>query len=206
MEPEPVPVTEATILERILEAEEIPPTPEAARYLLSLDFPPTDRQRMQELSIKAGEGALAADEKNELERYSHVTRLLERMRSKARQVLAAHDLSAEAAPAPIRERASDPSLEIPHGIRRSQVVFWSELPQLLRMPGNYDKWVCYHSDECIGIARTKTELVRECLRRGLQDDTYYITIIRPHEAPPWEPEEVEPIHPHHFEDDFPSEP
>ena len=53
----------------------------------------------------------------------------------------------------------------------------------------YDRWwAAYHGDERIGIARTKTKLIQECLRRGLKPDQYYVGIIREHDPAP---EEIE---------------
>ena len=46
-----------------------PISPEAARYLLSIDFSEADRSRMQELMDKSNEGALTPDEDAELEGY-----------------------------------------------------------------------------------------------------------------------------------------
>jgi hypothetical protein len=81
---------------------------------------------------------------------------------------------------------------IPPGIRRSQEAFWRDLPNLLHNPPNLGKWVCYHGDERIGIARTEVELIRECLRRGLKDDEYDLNVIESLTLPPWQFEEVEP--------------
>ena len=62
-------------------------TPEAARYVLGLDFQEHDRERMELLSGKANEGALTAAEQIELGSYCHVGDLLALIRSKARLVL-----------------------------------------------------------------------------------------------------------------------
>jgi hypothetical protein len=77
---------------------------------------------------------------------------------------------------------------IPPGIRRSKDAFLRELPALLANPKLDRWWVAYHGDERLGIARNKMDLVRECLRRGLKLEEYYIGIITPHES---EPEEIE---------------
>ena len=89
--------------------------------------------------------------------------------------------------------------EVAPGILRSQQAFWRDLPELLKTKKNRDKWVCYHGDERIGIANDDVPLIRECLRRGLTDDVYDLFIIQPLDIPPWEPEEVEPLGPWHFE-------
>lgn len=90
--------------------------------------------------------------------------------------------------------------QIPAGILRSQRTFWRCLPHLLETKKNHGQWVCFNGDECIGIARTKAELIRTICERGLALDDYYAGIIRPHDLPPWEPIEMEPIHPHHYFD------
>src|SRR4051812_42817418 len=81
------PNTEATILARLVQAEDQELTPEAARYWLSLKLPASDEERVNELSAKARAGSLTADEKQELESYLHVGMLLGVMQSKARQLL-----------------------------------------------------------------------------------------------------------------------
>jgi len=81
---------------------------------------------------------------------------------------------------------------VPPGILRSQQAFWRDLPELLENKKIRGKWVAYHGNERIGIARTEVELIRECLRRGLRDDEYDLDVIEPHARPPWEPEEIEP--------------
>jgi hypothetical protein len=91
--------------------------------------------------------------------------------------------------------APEPVPEVPPGIRRSQEAFLRDLPVLMANPKNRGRWVAYHGDERIGIARDPDVLIREILRRGIPDDAYDLAVIRPHEP---EPEEVEPIHPHHF--------
>ncbi len=93
---------------------------------------------------------------------------------------------------------------IPAGILRSQQAFWRDLPHLLSQRKLRGRWVCYHGDERIGIG-TYEELIRQCLGRGIPDDAFYLGRIRPQELPPWEPEDVEPLGPHHLEDD-PTEP
>jgi hypothetical protein len=91
-------------------------------------------------------------------------------------------------------------LDVPEGIRKSQEAFWRSLPQLLSHRRLREQWVCYHGDEQVGIG-TYEALIRECCRRGIADDAYYLGQIYPRELPPWEPEEVEPLGLHHLEDD-----
>ncbi len=89
--------------------------------------------------------------------------------------------------------------EIPAGILHSQQAFWRELPEMLKNKKNHGKWVCYHDEERVGISADDLPLIRECLRRGLSDDAYYVTMIRPRESASWEPEEIVPIKPIHCE-------
>ncbi len=91
---------------------------------------------------------------------------------------------------------------IPPGILRSQEAFWRDLPHLLSQRKLLGRWVCYHGNERIGIG-THEELIRECRRREILDEAY-LGRIRHRELPPWEPEEVEPLGPHHR--DGPTEP
>ena len=86
------PNTEAAILARIIASDQSQITPEIARYLLSIQFPSADRDRVNELSARARAGMLAENEMNELDSYLHVGSLLAVMKSKARQLLRAADL------------------------------------------------------------------------------------------------------------------
>jgi hypothetical protein len=87
---------------------------------------------------------------------------------------------------------------IPPDILRSQQAFWRDLPELLSQSTLRGRWVCYQEGERIGIG-TYDELIRECGRCGIPDDGFYLGRIRPRELPPWEPEDVEPLGPHHRE-------
>lgn len=79
--------TEAAILARALESDAVALTPEAARYLLSVRLPLSDRERVDQLSAKARTGTLTERESQELDSYLHVGCLLAVMQSKARRVL-----------------------------------------------------------------------------------------------------------------------
>jgi hypothetical protein len=83
---------------------------------------------------------------------------------------------------------SDVDLNVPDGIRKSQEAFFRDLPVLLKDPRLRGKYVAYHGNERIGIARDDETLIRECLNRGLTRDEYDILIIEP-QLP--EPEEVD---------------
>jgi hypothetical protein len=89
-------------------------------------------------------------------------------------------------------------LEIPPGILRSQEAFWRDLPELLSQKKLRDQWVCYHGNERIGIAKDDIPLIRECIRRKLPEDSYYLGIICHHDLAPWETEEIEAMKPIHF--------
>ncbi len=64
--------------------------------------------------------------------------------------------------------------EVPPGIRRSQEALRRDLPSLLNNKRTYHQWAAYHGDERIGIASTAAALERECRRRGLRDDEFYV--------------------------------
>ncbi|HLI83708.1 MAG TPA: hypothetical protein VKV17_07295 [Bryobacteraceae bacterium] len=76
--------TETAILSRLIDPERSGLAPEAARYILTLEFKDSDQHRMNELAEKAQEGALSPGEERELENYRHVGHLLALLRSKAR--------------------------------------------------------------------------------------------------------------------------
>jgi len=86
---------------------------------------------------------------------------------------------------------SEATMAAAPGNLRSQQAFWRDLPELLRDKKNRGQWVCYHGDERIGIG-TYEDLIGACLRRGLRDDEYDLTVIEPRTLPPWEAEEIDP--------------
>lgn len=66
------------------------------------------------------------------------------------------------------------------GIVRSRDAFLRDLPALLANP-KYDRWcAAYCDDERIGIAESHLDLIRECKKRGLRRDQYFIGCIFPH--------------------------
>lgn len=79
-------------------------------------------------------------------------------------------------------------VSIPEGIRRSQAAFFRDLPALLADRKLRGRYVAYHGDERVGIAKDDEPLIRECLRRGLERDEYDILVIEP-QSP--EPEEID---------------
>jgi hypothetical protein len=86
------------------------------------------------------------------------------------------------------EPRSGKQFHVPEGIRRSQVAFFRDLPELLRDPRLRGQSVAYRGSERVKVASTETEVLRECLRRGLSDDEYDVFVIAP-QSP--EPEEVD---------------
>jgi len=62
-------------------------TPQAARALMELDFPPEDQERMRELSARMAEGKLSPQERAEMQSYNRVTQILALLQAKARQAL-----------------------------------------------------------------------------------------------------------------------
>jgi hypothetical protein len=78
---------EVAILSRVLEPDEVPLSPEAARSILALKFRPRDRARMRELSAKAREGTLTPDEKTEIDSYEKVGHLLSLLKARAKVAL-----------------------------------------------------------------------------------------------------------------------
>jgi hypothetical protein len=54
-----------------------------------------------------------------------------------------------------------------------------DLPELLKDRGMRGKYTAYHGHERVKVGRSQTEVVRECLERGLADDEYDVFIIEP---------------------------
>jgi uncharacterized protein YnzC (UPF0291/DUF896 family) len=78
---------EAALWGRLLDPIGPEASPEAARYILSLRFPPPDIERMHELAEKARAGTLTVEEHVEMDNYERVGHLLSLMKSKARKKL-----------------------------------------------------------------------------------------------------------------------
>jgi hypothetical protein len=79
--------SDAAILSRLIEPEIENLPPEVARYLLSLDFCRSDRNRMNKLAAKARQGTLTPAERHEAESYERIGHLVALWRSKARKSL-----------------------------------------------------------------------------------------------------------------------
>jgi len=62
-------------------------SPEAAEFLLAVDFEESDRERMLQLAESSEAGTLTAEEQTEFDGYLHVGNLLAVMRSRARLAL-----------------------------------------------------------------------------------------------------------------------
>ena len=80
--------TGGDILHRLLEPDSGNLAPEAARYLLSIDFPAADHERMEALAEKSQAGELLSDEREELEEYVRIGHFLALIQSTARKSLA----------------------------------------------------------------------------------------------------------------------
>jgi hypothetical protein len=78
---------EPVIWARLIQAPKTPISPEAADYLLFIDFSVSDDVRMQELMDRSNQGALTSDEKAELDGYVNIANVLSVMHSQARVAL-----------------------------------------------------------------------------------------------------------------------
>jgi hypothetical protein len=79
--------TASAIWGRVVNPEQADLSPEAARAILELDFDADDHQRMGELSAKARQGDLTAEEREEMDEYLRVGSELAVLQSKARMSL-----------------------------------------------------------------------------------------------------------------------
>ena len=78
---------DAAILSRIIQPDRGDLTLAAARALLKLSFTAEDRERMHELVVKNQDGTLTKGEKNDLDSFVRVGRLLDLLAAKARLTL-----------------------------------------------------------------------------------------------------------------------
>lgn len=79
--------SETSILARVFEPVPGAMTPDAARYFLSVKFPPVDVAQMNWLAEKSRQGDLSEAERRDLENYCHVGDLLGILQSKARTII-----------------------------------------------------------------------------------------------------------------------
>jgi hypothetical protein len=79
--------SDTEILRRVIEPDRANLSPEAARFMLGLDFPEADHERMALLSDKANAGTLSEQERDELEGYIRVSDFLSLVQAKARMAL-----------------------------------------------------------------------------------------------------------------------
>jgi hypothetical protein len=79
--------SEAALWGRLLDPVGADLSPEAARYILGLQFPQSDIDRMQELAERARAGVLTLEEHIEMDNYERVGHVLSLMKSKARKAL-----------------------------------------------------------------------------------------------------------------------
>jgi hypothetical protein len=77
---------EAAIWQRVIRFEK-ELSPNAARALLKVTFPPSDQKRMAELAAIARAGALTPDEERETDAYERLGCLLDILHSQARRAL-----------------------------------------------------------------------------------------------------------------------
>ncbi len=82
------------MLERIIEPQRGDFSPEHARYVLSLDFSPSEHARYNELAAKAQDGNLTDTERAELDEFLNVNAFLMILQSKARVSLKKHNSAA----------------------------------------------------------------------------------------------------------------
>jgi hypothetical protein len=79
--------SEVGILNRLIQPRRADLPAAAARALLKIDFGPSDRDRMHELSRKARAGTLTRQEQAEIDSFERVGHLLDLLHSKARRSL-----------------------------------------------------------------------------------------------------------------------
>jgi len=79
--------SEIGIFARLIKADDGDLARELARYVLTLGFDEADQSRMRDLAARNQEGALAGEEREELQSYVTAGHLLALLHSKARKSL-----------------------------------------------------------------------------------------------------------------------
>jgi len=85
---------ESAILERAISADNESWSPEAARAILAFKLADADLRRADELAAKARSGVMTSGERQHLENYLHVGRIVEFMKARALLSLKAQDSAA----------------------------------------------------------------------------------------------------------------
>jgi hypothetical protein len=80
-------------------------------------------------------------------------------------------------------------------------AFWAELPSLLKGWWKRGKWVAYHGERRIGIARCMNHLIDQCRRQGIDPNQAYYAVIEPLQQPPWEEKEADIMPLREFEEE-----
>ena len=82
------------LLERVIRPQQGDLSPDLAAFILKLDFSPADHARYEALSYKVQHGAMAPEERAELDDFLAVDTLLSILQSKARVALKQHNPAA----------------------------------------------------------------------------------------------------------------
>lgn len=85
--------------------------------------------------------------------------------------------------------AGPPRPEFSPMVLRSEQAFWRDLPELLKSRWNRGKWVAYHGEQRVALARSSVDAYQECFRRGLKHEEFYVGKVKadPDGIPPWGP-------------------
>jgi hypothetical protein len=85
---------EFEILKRVLRPDQTDMPAEVAKFVLGVGLPSADRDRMEELGVRANRGSLSPPEEQELDAYLKVCRSLAILQAKAKLSLKAQNLPA----------------------------------------------------------------------------------------------------------------
>src|SRR5262249_50748667 len=87
MQSTPATDTESAIWGRLLGPASTTLTPEAARAILKIDFPQSDKDRMHDLAAKARNDTLTAEEQEEIDSCGRIGSFVSILKSQARAAL-----------------------------------------------------------------------------------------------------------------------
>ena len=78
---------------------------------------------------------------------------------------------------------------VPPMIQRTYEAFLRDLPEMLKT--HYRQWVAYHGDQRLFFGRSQTNLIQECLRRGIPEDEFVVYSVEPDGPEYWDDDQVE---------------
>ena len=162
----------------------------------SLNLGEESRKRIEELAEKDRIGIISDAEKAEFEIFRRTIQSLSELQEKTQQKLAPEN-GTQPLPSPIEESpfpVAPASAAPKRRFARLAVVAFNR--KNITAGGRLITPI-----NASASAQPKPPSSRRFSSKSIPRDEYYVGLIRPQDSAPWDLEELEPIHPHHFAED-----